>query len=232
MLYNRPLAMEKFEFNLSDYATGPSVPSSDFHSPNVKKIEYDPKGALEILNSLGWKDTDGDGVLDKTVNGKKIKFTFTLLEPLGDFIKYLTIYKEDAKKVGIEIEIKQIEWNSFIKLLDERKFDAVRLAWGAGDGDPDYKQIWHSNSIANAGSNFVGYKNTEVDKLIDSSRLIYDRKERIKVIRKISEIIASEDPYLFLFAGKSTLYAHNIRVQKEKDTYIYTIGQSFWTLKP
>ncbi|MCE3012631.1 MAG: ABC transporter substrate-binding protein [Proteobacteria bacterium] len=232
MLYNRPLAMEKFEFNLSDYATSPSVPSSDFNSPNIQQIKFDPQGALKILNSLGWKDTDGDGVLDRMINGKKVKFSFTLLEPLGDFIKYLTIYKEDAKKVGVEIEIKQIEWNSFIKLLDERKFDAVRLAWGAGDGDPDYKQIWHSNSIANAGSNFIGYRNAEVDKLIDQSRLIYDRPQRIKAFQKMSEIIASEDPYLFLFAGKSTLYAHTARVQKEKDTHTYTIGQSFWTLKP
>ena len=232
MLYNRPLAMEKFEFNLSDYADSPSVPTSDFHSPNVKKVEYNPQEALKILTSLGWKDTDGDGVLDKVIDGKKTKFSFTLLEPLGDFIKYLTIYKEDAKKVGIEIEIKQIEWNSFIKLLDERKFDAVRLAWGAGDGDPDHKQIWHSNSIANAGSNFVGYRNSEVDKLIDQARLIYDRQERIKVMQKISEIIASEDPYLFLFAGKSTLYAHNARIKKEADTLTYSIGQKFWTISP
>lgn len=230
MLYNRPLAMEKFEFNLSDFADGPTVPSSDFHSPKVKKVDYDPQGALKILNSLGWKDTDGDGFLDKVIDGKKIKFTFTLLEPLGDFIKYLTIYKEDAKKVGIEIEIKQIEWNSFIKLLDERKFDAVRLAWGAGDGDPDFKQVWHSDSIANAGSNFVGYRNAEVDKLIDKSRLIYDRKERIKIQQRISEIISSEDPYLFLFAGKSTLYGHNARIKKEVETLTYAVGQKFWTI--
>lgn len=41
-------------------------------------------------------------------------------------MKYLTVFKEDASKAGVEVNIKNIEWNSFIKLLDERNFEAVR----------------------------------------------------------------------------------------------------------
>ncbi|MBY0516769.1 MAG: peptide ABC transporter substrate-binding protein [Bacteriovoracaceae bacterium] len=229
MLYNKQLAMEKFEYNLSDNADSPVAPSSDYHSPNIKKIEFNPAQALKVLNSAGWKDTDGDGVLDKVINGSKTKFTVTILEPLADYVKYLTIYKEEAKKVGVEFEIKQIEWNSFVKLLDERKFDAVRLAWGAGSVDPDLKQIWHSASQA-GGSNFNNYSNPEVDKLIEKSRRIYPRAERIPVIQKITELIAADHPYLFLFAGKNTIYAHNSRIQKTRDTYNYGVGSQYWTL--
>jgi peptide/nickel transport system substrate-binding protein/microcin C transport system substrate-binding protein len=231
MLYNKDLAMEKFEFNLSASADGPIEPTSDFHSPNLSPIKFDPKGALQILKEAGWSDTDKDGVLDKLIDGKKVSLSITILEPLADYVKYLTIYKEEASKVGVNIDIKQVEWNSFVKLLDERKFDALRLAWGPGAGDPDMKQIWHSASI-DGGSNFVGYSNKEVDRLIDESRKTHDRKKRIQMLQKISEIIASEDPYLFLFAGKTTLYAHSARLQKEKETLQYGIGLEFWTLKP
>ena len=39
-------------------------------------------------------------ILDKKIDGKKVNFSFTLLEPNKDFEKYLTIFKEDAKKSG------------------------------------------------------------------------------------------------------------------------------------
>ena len=124
-----------------------------------------------------------------------------------------------------------IEWNSFVKLLDERKFEAVRLAWGPGAGDHDPKQIWHSASQA-GGSNFIQYSNSEVDRLIDLARRTHDRTKRIEIQQKVGELIAADDPYLFLFAGKTTLYAHNTRIQKTRDTYTYGVGTQYWTLAP
>ncbi len=231
MLYNRDLAMEKFEYNLSAHADGPTEPSSDFHSPRLKPTAFDPQGALKLLTDAGWKDTDGDGRLDKMIAGKKTPFSITILEPNADYMKYLTIYKEEAKKVGVELELKQIEWNSFIKLIDERKFEAVRLAWGPGAGDPDPKQVWHSASQA-GGSNFNHYSNPEVDRLIDLARRTHDRVKRIEIQQKVGELISADDPYLFMFAGKTTLYAHNTRIQKTRDTYTYGVGTQYWTLAP
>lgn len=230
-LYNRDFAMDKFEFNLSAHATGPIEPSSDFHPSTQKPIGFDPEGALKLLTEAGWKDTDGDGLLDKVIKGKKTNFSVTILEPLPDYVKYLTIYKEEAKKLGVEINIQQIEWNSFLKLIDERKFDAVRLAWGAGTGDPDPKQIWHSASVDGNGSNFIGYSVPEVDRMIDQARREHDRPKRIKLLSKVYETIANDAPYLFIFAGKSTLYSHNARVQKTRDTFGYGVGSEYWTLE-
>ncbi len=231
MLFNRDLAMEKFEFNLKAHADGPIEPSSDYHPPKLAPIGFNPTEALKLLTAAGWKDTDADGLLDKVIAGKKTQFSITILEPLADYVKYLTIFKEEAKKVGVELEIKQIEWNSFVKLLDERKFDAVRLAWGAGSVDPDLKQIWHSASQA-GGSNFNHFSNAEVDRLIDQSRKIHDRAKRIPLVHRMVELISAEDPYLFLFAGKDTLYAHDARIQKTRDTFTYGVGTQYWTLAP
>ncbi len=231
-LYDRKLAMEKFEFDLAAHATGPIEPSSDFHPPGQEPLGFDPEGALKLLTEAGWKDTDNDGLLDKSIGGKKTPFSITILEPLPDYVKYLTIYKEEARKIGVEINIQQIEWNSFLKLLDERKFDAARLAWGPSSGDPDPKQIWHSASIAGNGSNFISYSNAEVDRLIDQARREHDRPKRIKMLQKVYSTIAADAPYLFIFAGKTTLYAHNNRIQKTRDTYTYGVGSQYWTLVP
>jgi peptide/nickel transport system substrate-binding protein/microcin C transport system substrate-binding protein len=231
MLFNRPLMQEKFEYNLSEPATGPIYVQSDYANPEVKPVPYDPNQALKILNEAGWKDTDKNGILDKVINGKKTELSITILEPLQDMMKYLTVYKEDATKAGVEINIKNVEWNSFIKLIDERNFDAVRLAWGGGSVEWDPKQIWHSSSISGAGSNFINYSNKEVDSLIDQSRKLYDKQKRIEILRKVHTIISNEYPYIFFFNPKFSLYAHTKRVEKPKDTFIYGIGQQYWKLK-
>ena len=231
MLFNRPLMEDKFEYNLSEPATGPIYIQSDYASKNVKPVEFSPNEALKILNKAGWKDTDKDGILDKVINGKKTKLSITILEPLQEVVKYLTVFKEDASKVGVEINIKNIEWNSFIKLIDERNFEAVRLAWGGGGVEWDPKQIWHSSSSSGAGSNFIGYSNPEVDRLIDQARKLYERDQRIPLLRKVHELISADYPYVFWFNNKYSLYAHSKRVKKVKDTYTYGIGQQYWKLQ-
>jgi len=170
-LLNRDLMIEKFRYGMDLPATGPWYQQSIYADKSVKPVNFDPKQALKLLRSEGWKDTDGDMILDKVINGKKEKLSFTILEPSKDFEKYLTIFKEDAKKAGVEIKIKVIEWNTFIKLLNERKFEAVRLGWSAGSIEIDPKQIWHSSSISGGGSNFIGYNNPIVDKGIDDARM-------------------------------------------------------------
>lgn len=227
-LFDRQKMIEKFLYNMSLPATGPLYQQSDYADPSVKPIPFDPKLALRKLTEDGWKDSNGDRILDKTINGQNIPLKFTILEPNAEFVKYLTTFKEDAKKAGVDVEIKAIEWNAFIKLLEERKFDAVRLAWGGGDIDWDPKQIWHSSSISNAGSNFVQYSNPKVDKLIDEARVIMDKKERITKLREVYRTIAADVPYIFLFNSKFKFYAHSSKIGREKDTYQYTIGRDYW----
>ncbi len=227
-LVNRPLMLDKFEYNLSAYATGPQYVQSDYASKKVKPILYDPKKALELLNEAGWSDSDGDLVLDKMIDGKKVDFKFSVIDPYEGFKKYNTIFKEDCRKVGINVELKVVEWNTFTKLLDEKNFDVVRLAWGGGGVDWEPKQIWHSSSAVKGGSNFISYSNPEVDRLIEEAREIYDKSKRIEVLKKVYEMIADDAPYAFFFNRNETLYAHRSRIQKPKDTFMYSIGINHW----
>ncbi len=229
-LINRELMIEKFEYGYAYPAAGPIYHESPYHNKDIKPIKFNPEKALKLLKEDGWSDTDGDNILDKKINGQKTKLSITILEPWDGFVKYLTIFKEDAKKAGVEINIKVIEWNSFISLLDERKFEAVRLAWGASvNWDPT--QIWHSKSIANAGSNFVSFSNPEVDRLTDKAQFIYNQEERIKILKKAERLIVEDYPYAWFFYRKFSLYGNANRIAKPKDTFNYTIGYKFWDFK-
>lgn len=227
-LMNRRLMIQKFLYDMSIPATGPNHQLSEYASQKVKPIEFDPKAAAALLKKAGWSDTDKNGILDRVIDGQKREFRFQLLTANPDSLKYFTIYKEDLRKAGVDMDVKQVEWNAFVKLLDERKFDALALAWGGGSVDWEPKQIWHSSSMSGNGSNFISYKNEKVDKLIDEARLIMDKNKRIAKIKQIYELIAADAPYTFMFNTKYTLYGVSKKVGRPKDTYNFGIASGYW----
>lgn len=227
-LMHREEINKKFMYGFSDLATGPVFNRSEFASQKVKPLLFDTKKAQELLLASGWSDSDKDGTLDKEVNGKRVPFKFSLIYPNKDTEKYWTLYQQDLKKAGINMELKYLEWNSFLKLLDEGNFDAAALAWGANDIDWDPKQIWHSSSAVVGGSNFINYKNSQVDKLIDEARLTLDKKKRVEILQKVYEIIADDAPYVFLFNSKFVFYAHSSGIGLPGDTLRYGLGNNFW----
>ena len=228
-LVNRKLMVEKFEYGYSVPAKGPIYPQSPYHDQSIEVVDFDPKGALQLLRSEGWSDTNNDQILDKVIGGKRMDFTITILEPYPPFMKYLSVFKEDAKKVGVNIEIKQIEWNSFVQLMDEKKFDAIRLTWTASvDWDPT--QIWHTNSIK-GGSNFISYSNTEVDRLSELARKTFDKEKRIQLLQKAEKLIVNDYPYVWFTYKDTTMYAYNERIKRPQDCLNYSVGTSFWSFK-
>lgn len=227
-LMNREEMNKKFRYGLSVPATGPWQFNNPYANPEVKPIMFDLAKAKELLAKAGWTDSDKNGVLDKTIDGKKVEFRFQLLFPSRDVEKYYTLYKEDLKKAGIEMDLKLLEWNTFMKSLDEQKFDAISLAWGGGSLEGDPKQIWHTESAKLGGSNFINYSNKEVDKLIDQAREELDLKKRSGMWKQIYKMIADDAPYAFLFNEKYALYAHHKKIGMVKDTYKYAVGRYYW----
>ena len=230
-LMNRKLMNEKFRFNMSDLATGPTYYANDIIvDKTVKPMTFDPKLAGKLLKEAGWSDKDKNGVLEKDIDGKKTEFKFTLLLANRDTEKYYTMYKEDLKKAGIQMDIKILEWNAFVKLLDEKKFEAVTLGWRVGSLEQDLKQIWHSDSAQPGGSNFISYKNPKVDKIIDQAREELNEGKRRKLWREAYRLIADDAPYTFMFSNKYDLYVVNKRIGMVAPTLTYSLGDNYWWL--
>lgn len=229
-LANREEINKKFFNNNSLLVSAPVSPVSEY-APKVKPIPFNPKKAIELLTAAGWRDSNKDGIIDKEIDGKRVDFKFTLVFANKEFEKLWTMLKEDMRKVGIEMNLKLMEFNSMLKLKDEYGFDAIALSWAGGSVDPDPKQIWHSSSAVKGGSNFVGYKNPEVDKLIDEARVTADRKKRIQLLQKTYQVIAEDVPYLFMFSDRYSYYATTAKIKKLKPTFNYSVGSNSWWLE-
>lgn len=187
---------KKIMNNLVSLAVGPFPSNSEKTDPSVKPLPYDLERAKALLAEEGWKDTNGDGILDKNQE----KFTFELLFAAGvpENERIALIYQQSLKSLGIEMTIRNLEWTVFLKQLDENKFDSVFMAWGSSlDSDP--YQIWHSSQSVKGGSNRIGFKNERVDQILTEARKTLDREKRNVLYREFSRIIADEAPYTFIF---------------------------------
>ena len=199
MLIDRQQIIDTLWFGLASSLESPVYPSSPLFNPNLKPFLYNPKRALELLDEAGWKDTNGDGIRDKD----GVPFRFEIQGPTGnDFIEHLMpILKESFRKAGIDMQERRLEFTVLIQNLKGRKFDACTLAWSM-PLESDQVQLWHSSSIANGGSNAVGYRNAEADKLLEAGRQEFDAEKRKQIYWKWQEIVHDEQPYTFLLIPK------------------------------
>ena len=208
---------EVFE-GLAIPVAGPFLPGSDAADPSVKPIPYDLEKAKQILEEAGWKDTNGNGIRDKTVNGTKIEASFDLMI-FADAPSFRTtgeILKENYRKIGVEVQLSPAKWQLMLQKLRKWDFDAAMLGWGTSWSKGDPFQIWHgSQADVKDSSNHVGYRNAEVDKLIEQLRVTLDEDKQNELFHKIFRLIYEDQPYTFLFSEQQTA-GYDARLQNVK----------------
>ena len=192
---------------LGSKSTGPYVPDTWPYNSEVKKYHYDPDRAKQLLAQAGWSDTDGDGIIDR--NGKP--FEFTIISNMGNSLrlKAATIIQWRLERIGIKIDIRLLEWATFInEFVDKKRFQAIILGWSIGL-DPDQYDIWHSSKTGEKELNFISYKNADIDRLLEKGRQTFNIDERKKAYFEIQEILAEEVPYVFLYVPYALPIIHS-----------------------
>jgi ABC-type transport system substrate-binding protein len=226
---NRHEMIKKSLNGLANIPKGPLF-SVDNFAGKFQTTKYDPAAALKDLASRGWKDSDGDYILDK--NGKK--FAFTVLVPNQRIEKEMLFVQDYWKQIGVEATIKIVEYSTWRQLQDERKFDAISngksRSRNARSVDP-YGE-WHSDNLPSGLRNYYGYSNKEVDKLIIKARQEYDQIKRKALLDKANDIIA-EDYVMFQYSeSKYSLHAVSskigLKVHEGKQWLPYDFGMKYW----
>lgn len=192
--------VSKLFYGMARVVCSPVFYLTDYYDKNLVCEPHDPARARKLLAEAGWKDTDGDGVLDK--DGKPFAFELatTAGNPVAETIS--TVYREELAKIGVQMSIRQLDWAAFLKKVQEWSFDACMLGWSL-DVESDEYQIFHSSGAGQKGSsNHVGFVNAEADRLVEQFRVTFDKKKRIELLRRFQEIIQEEQPYTFLFSQK------------------------------
>ncbi len=123
--------------------------NKQWYTPEVKAWDYDPDRAKQLLASLGWKDRNGDGVLEDAA-GHPIRFA---LKTNGDNLVRMgmaNFIKDDLAKVGIQCDPTGVDFNTLISNIRE-SFDYEAILLGLQSGvppDPGMGQnVWRSRGL-------------------------------------------------------------------------------------
>ena len=209
-LTNRKQLVKTILFGFGQVIDSPIYRFRPEYDETLASYPYDPEKALGLLREAGWKDTDGDGVLDKVIDGKSTPFRFEIKFNSGNTIRKSVVLtlQDELKRHGISVTVRQLDWTIFLDDVRNHKFDAMVLGWAMSVRDPDSFQVWHSSQAENKGSNMISYKNARVDKILEEYRREFDPKKRIELYREFQRILHDEQPYTFLFMGKSISAVH------------------------
>jgi peptide/nickel transport system substrate-binding protein len=199
----------------------PISPNKIDFNTNLKQIEYNVTKAKELLKQAGWADTDNDQILDKMIDGKKIKFEFSINFMAGskvweDLAKQLA---ESMGKANIYAMLNPLDYNGFFSSVTSHQFDMSISAWQSSATPEDFSQLWSTAAWANNGLNFTGFGTKQSDALIDSINTSVDEEKRIALSKRFQKLVYDEQPYIFLFTQTRRVIANkrwdNVEVYTE-----------------
>ncbi len=178
-------------FGHAKVCNGPFLPGTFAFNEDIKTPIQNIKKAKRILKEAGFDENN--------------RFSFEVITNANNStrVNAAEILQYQLSFSGIDMKIRVMEWQAFLNtIVHPRKFDAIILGWGLSLM-PDAKSIWHSSSDKTGGFNMVGYKNIEVDKLIEQGEITIDKKELSKIYKNIFKKISDDIPYLFLYIPNS-----------------------------
>ncbi|MFH1096805.1 MAG: ABC transporter substrate-binding protein [Candidatus Desantisbacteria bacterium] len=168
--------------------------------PDIDPRPYDVAKAKELLSQAGFKDEDGDGILEK--NGQKFVISLKTFVKDESFRRICTMYQKHLRDIGIMLknnEIEFMEMNKWRKDVYNKDFDIVFGYWTFSEDTNIVEDLFSYAAIKPGGNNFVSYQNPQVEKLLRLNRTIYDPDARKKNKYELHRIIHNDCPYTFLF---------------------------------
>jgi peptide/nickel transport system substrate-binding protein len=197
MLLDRSAIVRSLYRGSARIISGPWAPDSPAYDAAVEPLPYDPDAAGKLLDEAGWRDTNGNGTRDRS--GRE--FVFDLLVSSGSLIgqQIDEVLAAAAKKAGIEVRVRPLEWSAYVDRLDRGEFEAASGAWSAsGDPNPDLFGLWHSSQFPPQGANSSFFQNAEADRLIGEARTEMDEKRRLAIYRRLHVLFRDEAPAIWV----------------------------------
>ena len=185
--YNKVLLKDTF------VPGGPYLPPSvDYGFPELVKTDpdqYNPESSKALLAELGYKDTDGDGYVDK--DGKNLELDFLFYSGRAELPLYAEATQADAKKVGIKVNLKNVDYNVIDKMGREGQFDlCISNVLSLQAGDPEvFVKMYLATGQEQNGS---GYSNPEYDAICDKLGVEFDPAKRRELVIEAQKIIQKE----------------------------------------
>ena len=198
--------------------------AAGYEDTTIPAPRYSPTEARSLLESAGWRDSDGDGRLDR--DGKPFEFRLTIPVESRSFLDdALGQFRESAARIGIRIEVDALAQGLLRERAERGRLDAWGMVWRVDPLRPDVAELHRTGGSYNWG----GYSNPDLDDELGEFRRSADRREGVEAAQAIQRALVDDQPWCWLFANPIWV----VWRARVKDVHCWRLGirQWDWTLE-
>jgi peptide/nickel transport system substrate-binding protein len=195
---DRQQLIDRFRHGQALKADSPILPTSWAYHAGIKRYEYNPELARQLLDRARWVPGT-DGIREK--DGKRL--SFVLLTNDSETRERVRMAEEIARQlreIGVQVEVQAAGVGGLVQeFLLARRFDAALYSWDLNGYDPDPYPLWHSSQATGNGLNLSGFNHRRADELLETARRTLDQGQRRQLYIEFQDIFAEEVPSILLY---------------------------------
>lgn len=220
--FDKEIIADKVFRGLSEAADGAISPQLWAYNPNIVQYRYDPEKAKALLEEVGWRDEDGDGIreahgVDGVADGTPLKFETANIPGEQIRVQLLSLVHAQWKEIGIQAEINLVDVGTMFGRMHPNNDFETSYSYIGRYVDPNIGDLYLDRDRYNNRNNYVGYSNPRVDELVVASQQTADREKRREYLWEAQQIISEAVPQLFI-----AWRANNTAVNKRVHGYLPT----------
>jgi peptide/nickel transport system substrate-binding protein len=174
----------------------PLVPGTWWYA-DIPDQAYDPAAAAQLFAEAGWKDSDGDGILDK--DGKKLTIVLKTHSEDPNRVQTIEFIQNALKENGVDASVQTTEWPTYIDSVINHNYQIALIGW-LRLIDPDYAM--YDQFRCGGGNNWGGYCNQQVDTLLKQGRATADQDTRAGIYKQVATTVIDQTVYdVLLYQG-------------------------------
>ncbi len=198
MAINKPQMIQGLLRGFGSPAHGVIPPWSPMYTNLSQADRYDPAAAKQLLAQAGWRDTNGDGIVEK--NGRPLRFIL-LTNSENQLRKDVAAFvQQQLKQVGADAQVRTIEFQTMLQQHKSREYDAVITGWVLDTFRVDPVALFSCAEARKKGSpNRTGYCNPQLDQLMQTGMRTDDPAQGKATWAQFSQLLHQDQPMTTLF---------------------------------
>ena len=180
-----------------------------WHVATPPPYPYDAARARQMLSSIGLKDGNGDGILERP-DGSPLEFS--IIVQRGNTVRERTVsmIQEHLRQVGIVVHVAPLETGAMFEMWGKKNYDAIYHALQASATDPALSyDFWLSSGQQHLWNPLQTAPSVDAEKRIDDlmhrQAAAKTLTERQQLFADVQAIMAEEQFGIYLAATRVTL---------------------------
>lgn len=194
------------------------------------KLRANLRQALRLLKEVGWEIKKGRLVNVKT--GKPMRFEMLLVSPA--FERVGLAFKQNLKRLGIDMSVRTVDSAQYQKRVDDFDFDMIVASLGQSlSPGNEQRDFWHSERADIPGSrNLAGIKDPVVDELVELVIQAPDRESLINRTRALDRVLLWGHYVIPHWHIRDFRVAYWNKFSRPKTSPRYALGFDTWWVDP